>query len=77
MSADVFMFCTTFTMGTPFIAVLWFLGSLFFYIKCPKEQVEEKKAKRKSMIISGIVAVLLAAAFIWLVIQFSQAIEHM
>lgn len=76
MRLDVIEFCLMITMGTPVIAVLWFLGSIFFYIKCPKESAE-KKSKRRGMIASGVVAVLLVSAFIWLIIQFSQAIEHM
>lgn len=77
MRLDEILFCLFITMGTPLIAALWFLGSIFLYIKCPKESVEKKKKWRKHMIISGVVAVLLVSAFIWLVIQFSQAIEHM
>lgn len=77
MRMDEVLFCLIMTMGTPIIAVLWFLGNIFFYIKCPKKEEEKKKARLKKLIISAIVAVLFVSAFIWLVIQFSQAIEHM
>lgn len=64
-------------LGTPIMAVIWFIGNIILYIKCPKEMIKEKKGYLIEMIVSGIVAVFFVSALIGLIILFGRAGEHM
>lgn len=68
---------TLFILIAPFVSVLWFLTSMILFIVCPKDSVEKKKSRKKKMIVSGIVTVVLVSAFIGLLVAFSRAMEHM
>ena len=61
----------------PIVSLVLFVVSLIEYLRCPKSDPAERKAKRTSMIHKGILLVISSTILVALMTVFAMAIQHM
>lgn len=63
--------------SVPLASLVWFVVSLVKFIKCPKEEREQRRSKIKSLILSGSICLFLCGGIILLIVIFTLSLQHM
>ncbi|MCH5348361.1 MAG: hypothetical protein J1E40_03490 [Oscillospiraceae bacterium] len=72
---EIFLYFLIFDMPT--VALIWFIVSLVFFLKCPAEKTDRKKNLKTMLIISSAVLGVMILAIIGLIVILSLAVMNM